>query len=162
MMHCNINLVDSDVDLSRMARISLQKLEMKFGKLKYNSIAHKDFNGAAVVFTCASSSCIGVDVEFIVEKERAVLDLFKEHEYAVLGDKNWRNFYILWTAKEALIKVVQASVDIRQEIKILTVKSQNREFIEILAQYRNQIFCVRTKFDGNLVFSIAHISSRDS
>jgi len=64
------------------------------------SISHKK----DLVFVGVSDRKIGLDIEFIKIRDKSLLDLFSDAEYKILGWKNWDNFYVLWTGKEAIIK----------------------------------------------------------
>ena len=73
----------------------------------YWSIAHKkDF-----IFLWISRNIIWVDIELYKERSIDFLDFFSKEEYNILWWKTWLNLYILWTAKESVIKYMLWNLD---------------------------------------------------
>ena len=67
----------------------------------YWSISHKPACVAAV----AANSSIGIDIEEIKERSASLLDyVVSAEEWDIIGERNWMNFYRLWTAKESALK----------------------------------------------------------
>ena len=71
---------------------------------------------------------VGVDLEIIKERDIILLDTFKNSEYKLLWGKNWKNFYRLWTGKEAIIKYNLWKLD---DMKDLILESVEEVSIEI-------------------------------
>jgi phosphopantetheinyl transferase len=68
--------------------------------LIYWSVSHSEDYVAYIVGTTR----VGIDIALFRERSESLLDVHKDEEYAILGEKNWNHFYKLWTAKEAIIK----------------------------------------------------------
>jgi phosphopantetheinyl transferase len=45
-----------------------------------------------------------VDIEVIRPRDDSLFSSFSEKEWNVIGEKNWESFYLLWSAKEVLVK----------------------------------------------------------
>lgn len=78
------------------------------------SIAHKNEYIAAAV----AKKPIGIDIETLIPRHPALFDFFSSDEWAVLGERSWRNFYMLWTAKEALSKKMGIGMDALPHMKL--------------------------------------------
>ncbi|MDD2917186.1 MAG: 4'-phosphopantetheinyl transferase superfamily protein [Candidatus Gracilibacteria bacterium] len=63
------------------------------------------------VYVGVSGNPIGVDIEVIRTRDESLFGTFSEQEWNILGEKNWESFYILWSAKEALVKRHLGGVD---------------------------------------------------
>lgn len=46
----------------------------------------------------------GIDIAENEERNISLLDTHSISEYDIMAGNNWNNFYILWTAKESIIK----------------------------------------------------------
>jgi 4'-phosphopantetheinyl transferase len=67
----------------------------------YWSISHKQRYAVAVI----AQEPVGVDVELIAPRPRDLHDtLATSDEWVCMGDRSWRSFFRLWTAKEAVLK----------------------------------------------------------
>ena len=65
------------------------------------SLSHKSKCVAAVL----SNDKVGIDIEELQPKvERFFSKTASDEEWALIGDKDWNNFYRYWTAKEAVLK----------------------------------------------------------
>lgn len=96
----------------------------------YWSISHKkDF-----VFLWISRNIIWVDIELYKERSIDFLDFFSEEEYCILLWKTWLNLYILWTAKESVIKYILSDFDDMKNIvlKSFNVTSKNIHWINFI------------------------------
>lgn len=122
----------------------------------YWSLSHKQW----CVFVWVSKSEIGVDIEFLLEKSLELLDYFPLSFYGILGWKNWKNFYILWTSLEALQKMKRWE---NLEIQCLTLKDFQgikASLFGISFQTRTLYVCkgknyqVFTGFHENKVYSV--------
>lgn len=66
----------------------------------YWSLSHKK----NLVFTWVSHSPIGVDIEVYKIRDESLLNTFTVKEYHFIWWRSWRNFYLLWTIHESIIK----------------------------------------------------------
>ena len=89
----------------------------------YSSISHKK----NLVFVWIKNSKIWVDIEIIKKRDENLLNKFLDKEYKILGKKNWKNFYILWTIKESIIKFENLSLDNIEEILLIKTKKINKK-----------------------------------
>lgn len=112
----------------------------------YLSISHKK----DLVFIWTSKNNIWVDIEILKERDINLLDKFREEEYSLLWWKNWKNFYILWTAKESIIKYLNLLLDNIEDI-ILIRSITNKQFISDLEFVHN--LELQYKWDKLKVFS---------
>ncbi|MGA1867131.1 MAG: 4'-phosphopantetheinyl transferase family protein [bacterium] len=94
--------------------IILQKLEKdEWGaplpcEGNYWSISHKPSCVAAVVASCTT----GIDIEEIKERSASLFHyVVSEEEWEIIGQRDWTNFYRVWTAKESALKL--AGIGIR-------------------------------------------------
>lgn len=90
------------------------------GKKLYWSLSHTK----KYVWFVVDSTPTGIDIVEIEERDRALLDTHRQGEYAFLWMKNWENFCILWSAKEAIIKANWATLESMKEI-VLRGKKNN-------------------------------------
>jgi len=88
--------------------ISLPPLEkdargspLVFGNGYHWSLSHKPSGCAAVV----GQGRMGIDIEEIRTRHQGIMDYaVTKEEWALLGEQSWQNFFIVWTAKEAVLK----------------------------------------------------------
>lgn len=66
----------------------------------YHCISHKSW----IIFIGFGDNKIWVDIEVLKSREEGLLDYFGDGEYRQFGWKWWRNFYLLWSVKESLVK----------------------------------------------------------
>ena len=108
-----ISLIQSHEWASHISRfLSLQEPQ-KQRKL-YWSLSHSENYLAFII----SDTPTGIDIAEYEERDDALLALHKEEEYALLGGRNWHNFYLLWTAKEAIIKSIWWILDDMKNISV--------------------------------------------
>ncbi len=81
------------------------------------SISHKD----DLVFIWVSTEMIWVDIEVYKERDLSLLNQFNNEEYVLLWWKNWINFYILWIAKESIIKYNLWKLDDIWDVKLIKI-----------------------------------------
>lgn len=67
---------------------------------KYSSISHK----TGLVFVWSHDKELWVDIEILKPRDISLQDIFPENDYGLLWIKNWKSFYVLWTAHEAIVK----------------------------------------------------------
>lgn len=71
------------------------------------SISHKRQFAAAVV----ADAPIGIDIEHVVERPRRLHDaLALKNEWDLMPDESWESFFMLWTAKEAVLKATGTGI----------------------------------------------------
>ena len=90
------------------------------------SISHKKNHVAIIV----SEKPIGIDLEILKKRNKSLFTYFTEKEWKNLEGKNWKNFYFLWTAKEALIKKLKLKLDSVKDINLIK-KEKNELTLEI-------------------------------
>lgn len=83
------------------------------------SISHK----GDLVFIWIDINKIWIDVEIYKERDKSLLDQFSDEEYNIFWWKNWVNFYIIWTAKECVIKYNLLNLNNLNDIKIKEIKN---------------------------------------
>ncbi len=76
----------------------------------------------------------GIDIAEYEERDLSLLDTHREIEYKLLGAKNWKNFYLLWTAKEALIKAHGDLLDDIPEMQLISVGEWGMNLFEFRGQ----------------------------
>ncbi len=81
----------------------------------YWSISHSENYIAGIV----SIDPTGIDIAEYSERHYSLLDTHSTTEYDRIGSKDWRNFYRLWTGKEAIIKKMGAKLDDMKNISFL-------------------------------------------
>lgn len=79
------------------------------------SISHDEL----CVAVALAHSAIGIDIEIPRERDVTLLSMFPRGEWQLLGGKTWRNFYRLWTAKEACIKCMGATLDALLDVHLV-------------------------------------------
>jgi len=102
---------------SALSKKLLKKIRVKANGLPYHSVSHKYSNGIVYIAICVSSKPCGIDIEIMKKMRKSSLGFFKQEEYKKLRIKN-KNlaFFMLWTAKEAIIKKMRSDKDIRKDI----------------------------------------------
>ena len=92
------------------------------GKKKvYWSLSHSENFTAYIV----SDSPTGIDIAEYEERDDSLLSTHTDIEYSLLWWKNWQNFYILWTAKEAILKKKWGTLDDIKNIYLISKKAQD-------------------------------------
>ncbi len=82
---------------------------------------------------------VGIDIAEYHERDTSLLSIHRDSEYSILWGKNWHNFYILWTAKEAIIKSIGGELDDMRDIWLIYSQGENiSEFAMESKKYRIQ------------------------
>jgi len=110
------------------------------------SLSHKE----SFVAVAIGKQKIGIDLEILKQRDEILWKRFSENEWEILGEKNWRNFYFLWTAKEALIKKLTLDLDALGEIFL-----QNEKQNQLVLQFNKTNFLVKISQKENLICAIA-------
>ncbi len=84
------------------------------------SVSHKYNNHTLYAGAVISRKTVGIDVEYLKPRSKELLNFFKKEEYEVFGEKNWLNFYKIWTSKEAFIKKENLTLNQINDIKIIS------------------------------------------
>ena len=92
-------------------------IERKAWENIFWSISHSEHH---IAFIVSDRSC-GIDIVEYEERDDALLALHRDDEYTLLGGRNWYNFYLLWTAKESIIKSYGWIIDDMKDIKTLKI-----------------------------------------
>ena len=87
----------------------------------YWSLSHSTNYLAFIV----SDSPTGIDIVEKKERDAFIQDIHSPHEYDILGGKNWDNFYILWSAKESIIKVAGSWLDDIKDIQLMEIHTES-------------------------------------
>jgi len=125
---------------------------------KYNSISHKK----DLVFIWTNDRQIWVDIEIVKKRDTNLLDKFTEKEYEILWEKKWKNFYILWTAKESIIKLENLVLDDMWKIELIKKEKLNKYLSKInfnnklICKYEWKEFNVLNWFDKDMCYSISN------
>ena len=109
-----------------------------------------------------SEQKIGIDIEIIKERSKVLLKKYSE-ELQLFWAESWHNFYLLRTAKEALLKKVNwIRLDLIEEMKVIKVESPFDLIIDkitfnrkITLQYKGENYQVFSTIDHEKAISIA-------
>ena len=109
-----------------------------------------------------SEQKIGIDIEVIKERSKVLLEKYSE-ELQLFWAESWHNFYLLRTAKEALLKKVNwIRLDLIEEMKVIKVEPASDLVIDkttfkrkITLQYKGENYQVFSTIDDEKAISIA-------
>lgn len=110
------------------------------------SITHK----SPWVAVAISRHPIGIDLETLVERDTALFSFFSSGEWDILGSRDWLRFYMLWTAKEAVIKRERGTIDALRDIR-LTGYAEGK----LLLSYHGKRIPVRPTVTDAYVYSLS-------
>ncbi len=99
-----------------------------------------------------SDAPTGIDIAEYRERDDSLLDIHTDSEYRILWGQNWNNFYILWTAKEALIKAQGHTLD---DVKAIQLQ-QIQEGDLALYWFLGKTYTIKQEQHGLLFLSITH------
>lgn len=111
----------------------------------YWSISHTEKYVAFIV----SDTQTGIDIAECKDRDISLLDIHSEGEYGLLGGKNWKQFYMLWTAKESIIKASSLTLDAISEIKLMWIV----DWGEFLFVFEEKEFTIRTIIQDTFILS---------
>ncbi len=106
------------------------------GKKIYWSLSHSENFIAFII----SETPTGIDIAEYRERDISLLDTQSDEEYDILWGKDWEHFYILWTAKESLIKFIGNTLDDMEDISLLEKISDS----ESLFGFRQKNYRIKT------------------
>jgi hypothetical protein len=92
----------------------------------------------------------GIDLAEYRERDDALLWIHDDREYTLLWGKNWENFYLLWTAKESIIKLDHLVLDDASTIILDSIISSGYIFCFSWKKY-----IIHTKREQDLFISYA-------
>lgn len=109
-----------------------------------------------------SEQKIGIDIEVIKERSKVLLKKYSE-ELQLFWAESWHNFYLLRTAKEALLKKVNwIRLDLIEEMKVIKVEPASDLVIDktifkrkITLHYKGENYQVFSTIDDEKPISIA-------
>ena len=109
-----------------------------------------------------SEQKIGIDIEVIKERSKVLLEKYSEELWLFWAESR-HNFYLLRTAKEALLKKVNwIRLDLIEEMKVIKVESAFDLVIDkitfkrkIILQYKGENYQVFSTIDDEKAISIA-------
>lgn len=136
---------------SLVARYLIEK-----NKNNYYSISHKN----NLVFIWTNDNKIWLDIEILKSREFSLLNKFGDEEYQLLWWKKWKYFYILWTAKESIIKIENLKLDDIWKIKLKKIENTEIKICDInfqkklYLQYKEKEFLVFNWFEWDICYSI--------
>lgn len=166
-----------NVHESIVARYILQKMAKKYFWIpdflaykneKWIPIPHKYFfwsmaHKPQTVIAWISDTPLWCDIEIYKEKSPELLNFFNPQEYRKIWEINWENFYFLWTAKESVIKYIQADLDAIQWFSCTKVMEEEVTIWEVafskmltLQDMQGKIFECRVWRKWNLIYSLCH------
>jgi hypothetical protein len=111
----------------------------------YWSITHTEKYVAFII----SDTQTGIDIAERKNRDISLLDIHSEGEYGLLGGKNWKQFYMLWTAKESIIKASSLTLDVISDIKLVQVG----EWGEFLFVFEEKQFTIHTIIQDTFILS---------
>lgn len=129
-----------------------------FENKNFWSISHKK----NIVFIWTNDSPIWVDIEVIKQRWNEVFSLNKEDEYKLFWEKNFENFYKLWTIKESVIKLHLVWIDDLEKVRIDKIEKKETTIdwikfeFKILWKFKNKDFVSYSWFENNLVYAVSY------
>ncbi len=121
------------------------KQETKKWTLLYWSVSHS----SNYVSFILSDEPTGIDIAEYEERDVSLFDMHSDSEYDLLGGKSWINFYILWTAKESIIKCIGWQLD---DMKYIVCTHKQSEMISLFA-FREKTYRIQTSLVHPLIIS---------
>ena len=116
---------------SLVARYLIDQNIIPQNKNIYSCISHKD----NLVFIWVSDYKLWVDIEIYKKRDISLLNTFLEKEYNLFWEQNWNNFYIIWTAKESIVKLLNQKLDDINNYTIINIKNINKTISWIKFNY---------------------------
>lgn len=124
-------IISKEIEKSYNLNNYLPKFDINLKPLFDNeifwSISHKD----DLVFVWIDNELIWVDIEIYKERDLSLLDQFSDREYLLLWWKNWDNFYMLWTAKESVIKYNLSDLNDLSKIELIEAENLKKDIREL-------------------------------
>lgn len=113
----------------------------------YWSVSHARRLAAAVI----ADRPVGIDIEEIRPRDRELHEaLAGPPEWTLLGDRSWRSFFRLWTAKEATLKANGEGIAELLACRLTAVESDHRLWLD----YRDRRWCVEQYYHADHVAAV--------
>ena len=122
-----------------------KKQETKKWTHFYWSVSHSSNYVSFII----SDEPTGIDIAENEERDISLLDMHSDSEYDLLGAKSWINFYILWTAKESIIKCIGWQLD---DMKNIVCIPKQSDMISLFA-FREKTYRIQTLKTGSVIIS---------
>lgn len=122
------------------------------------SISHTE----DMIFIWVALESIWVDTEIYKKRDICLLNYFSKIEYELLWWKNFKNFYIIWTAKESLIKYHLSWLDDIENISLVAAKVYRIEidwvsFLwQLILSYRFKYYTIYSGEKAWVVYSFCY------
>ncbi len=91
-----------------------------------------------------------IDIAEYREREILLLDIHTPYEYTLLGGKDWHNFYLLWTAKESIIKWYGTKLD---DMSLIRLKCKQKSWV-YLFEFQSKIHRISSIVQDSMILSI--------
>jgi 4'-phosphopantetheinyl transferase len=112
----------------------------------YWSLSHKPKYVAAVV----SKDKVGIDIEEMKPRAESLFARVASDEEWELRERSWDTFFRYWTAKEAILKVIEIGIGGLKICRITSVPDENH----ITLDYKGQFFLVEQLRYKNHIVSV--------
>lgn len=120
--------------------------------LLYWSISHSENYIAFIVWTTE----VAIDITEVRPRSTALLDIHSNNEYLSLGrGKTWGAFFILWTAKEVVIKLENITLDTMPDIQLREITPDGMTMM-----YDRHLYTIRICEHEDII--LAYGSSEDT
>lgn len=110
----------------------------------YWSLSHSENFIAFIV----SDTHVGIDIIETHERDNSLFCTHSNREYEVLSGRNWRNFSLLWSAKESLIKKISLTLDDMQYIEL-----KNTEQNILILSHKNILYNVHFYEENDIILT---------
>jgi len=126
-------------------------------KQSYRSISHKWNIWCYVIHT----STIGIDVEILIPRDELLRSYINSQERAILWNKNRKNFYISWTAKESVFKRIGLkNTEDLNKIEIFKMKkiinTHGSFYLELGLTYKSNNYNAYVCTENTYIFAISY------
>ncbi|MBP6981283.1 4'-phosphopantetheinyl transferase superfamily protein [Candidatus Gracilibacteria bacterium] len=120
------------------------------GERGYWSLSHTE---KYVAYIFSDTPC-GIDIIEHISRSEDLLLLHKKEEYGIVGGSLWDAFYIIWSAKEALIKKLSLLLDDMTSIEIVDCSiSHNSCILRYMGIEHTVSYMQKSKFTLSYTFS---------
>lgn len=142
-----ISSIDTKNSSNKEAKdtLKIKKKEIKQWIQLYWSISHSENYVAFIV----SDAPTGIDIVEYRERDPSLLDIHRDSEYEILGEKSWINFSIFWTAKESIIKLLWWHLDDIANIACIEKQTNN---ISLFA-FQHEKYRIQTFMQDSIIIS---------
>lgn len=138
----------------------LNFFHQKIFKNKNSYIFSSKSHSKNYVFYWFSKEKLGVDMEFLKPRSKDFLEIFSKNEYEIIWGKSLENFYLMWTAKESIIKYVNGNLDDMWKIFLKKFWKRNIKISKMNFLYEAEyifwenIFLVYSHIEGEKIYSL--------